>query len=120
MVGKIKSGQLDGAAVTAVGLSKIYKPISAVQMPGLFVTWPKLDSALDAMKPEFEKGVAEGGFSLVGWGHVGQAHTMSKGFAIRTPDDLGGHMWREDLISPSSPDHRRRHGAPQRAQVLRS
>ena len=32
MVGKIKSGQLDGAAVTAVGLSKIYKPIGALQM----------------------------------------------------------------------------------------
>src|SRR5262245_40355614 len=26
MVGKIKNGQLDGAAVSAVGLSKIYKP----------------------------------------------------------------------------------------------
>src|SRR4051812_33240765 len=34
MVGKMKSGQLDGAAVTAVGLSKIYKPILALQIPG--------------------------------------------------------------------------------------
>src|SRR5678816_1380194 len=36
MVGKMKAGQLDGSAVTAVGLSKIYKPILAIQMPGLF------------------------------------------------------------------------------------
>ena len=33
MVGKMKAGQLDGAAVTAVGLGKIYKPILALQMP---------------------------------------------------------------------------------------
>src|SRR5580693_1633623 len=47
MVGKMKDGQLDGAAVTAVGLSKIHKPILALQIPGLFVTWPKLDAARD-------------------------------------------------------------------------
>ena len=55
MVAKMKSGQLDGAAVTAVGLSKIYKPILALQIPGLFTTWAKLDAARDAMKAEFEK-----------------------------------------------------------------
>jgi TRAP-type C4-dicarboxylate transport system substrate-binding protein len=103
MVGKMKAGQLDGAAVTAVGLSKIYKPILAIQMPGLFVTWPKLDSALDAMKGEFEKGCTDAGFKLLGWGHVGQVHNMSKGFAIHTPDDLKGkkpYMWRDDVIQP--------------------
>ena len=42
MVGKMKAGQLDGAALTAVGLSKVYKPIGALQMPGLFTTWAKL------------------------------------------------------------------------------
>ncbi len=30
MAGKIKAGQLDGAAVTAVGLSKFYKPVVAM------------------------------------------------------------------------------------------
>src|SRR3954466_10656650 len=34
MVVKMKSGQLDGAALTAVGLGKIYKPILALQIPG--------------------------------------------------------------------------------------
>ncbi len=58
MVGKMKAGQLDGSAVTAVGLGKIYKPIHALQMPGLFTTWAKLDAARDAMKGEFEKGAS--------------------------------------------------------------
>ncbi len=103
MVGKIKSGQLDGAAVTAVGLSKIYKPIGALQMPGLFSDWGKLDTARDAMKGEFEKGCKDAGFNLIGWGDVGAVHLMSKGFEVHTPDDLKGkkpYMWREDVIQP--------------------
>lgn len=103
MVGKMKDGQLDGAAVTAVGLGKIHKPILALQIPGLFTTWSKLDAARDAMKGDFEKGVTDAGFSLLGWGDVGAAHVMSRGFAIKTPDDIKGkkpYMWRDDAIQP--------------------
>lgn len=104
MVGKIKSGQLDGAAVTAVGLSKVYKPILALQMPGLFTSWSKLDKARDAMKSEFEKGAKDAGFAIAGWGDVGLVRTMSKGFAIKTPDDLKGkkpYYIRADAIQPA-------------------
>ena len=39
MVDKMKTGsQLDGAAITAVGLSKIWRPILALQLPGIFKT----------------------------------------------------------------------------------
>jgi len=103
MIGKMKAGQLDGAAVTGVGLSKVYKPIVALQMPGLFRTWAKLDSARDTMKGEFEKGCEDAGFRILGWGDVGQAHVMSKGFAIRSPEDIKGkkpYMWRDDIIAP--------------------
>ncbi len=103
MVAKLKAGQLDGAAVTAVGLSKIYKPILALQLPGLFSSWSKLDSARNAMKAEFEKGASDAGFRLVGWGDVGMVYRMSKGFAVRTPEELSGkkpYMWRDDAIEP--------------------
>ena len=103
MVGKMKAGQLDGAAVTAVGLGKIYKPISALQMPGLFTSWAKLDAARDAMKGEFEKGLNDNGFMSVGWGDVGAVHVMSKGFEIHSPDDIKGkkpYMWRDDVVQP--------------------
>jgi TRAP-type C4-dicarboxylate transport system substrate-binding protein len=103
MVGKMKDGQLDGAAVTAVGLSKIYRPILALQIPGLFTSWSKLDAARDTMKAEFEKGVSDAGFRLLGWGDVGAAHVMSKGFAVKSPDDIKGkkpYMWRDDIIAP--------------------
>ena len=103
MVGKMKAGQLDGSAVTAVGLSKIYKPILALQMPGLFTSWAKLDNARDTMKAEFEKGANDAGFSILGWGDVGAAHVISKGFAVKSPDDIKGkkpYMWRDDAVAP--------------------
>lgn len=103
MVAKMKAGQLHGAAVTAVGLGKIYKPILALQMPGLFQSWAKLDSARDALKGEFEKGVSDAGFTLSGWGDVGMVHLMSKGFPVKSPEDMKGkkpYMWRDDAIQP--------------------
>lgn len=103
MIGKIKSGQLDGAAVTGVGLSKVYKPILALQMP-LFTSWSKLDKARDAMKADFEKGAKDAGFFLAGWGDVGLVRTISKGFAVKVPDDLKGkkpYYIRADSIMPA-------------------
>jgi TRAP-type C4-dicarboxylate transport system substrate-binding protein len=103
MVGKMKAGQLDGAAVTAVGLGKIHKPILALQMPGLFTDWGKLDAARDSLKGEFEKGAKDAGFSILGWGDVGKVHLMSKGFQVHTPDDVRGkkpYMWRDDDTQP--------------------
>jgi TRAP-type C4-dicarboxylate transport system substrate-binding protein len=103
MVGKMKAGQLDAAAVTAVGLGKIYKPILALQMPGLFTTWSKLDAARDALKGDFEKGAKDAGFTILGWGDVGAVHLLSKGFQVHTPDDIKGkkpYMWRDDDSQP--------------------
>src|SRR5258708_6460844 len=45
MVGKIQTGQLDGAAVTAIGLGKINKSVLVFQLPGVFASWEKLDNA---------------------------------------------------------------------------
>lgn len=103
MVGKMRAGQLDGAAVTSVGLSAIYKPILALQMPGLFGDWDSLDKARDSLMPEFQKGFAAEGFALLGSGDVGLAHTMSKGKEVHTPDDLKSmkvYAWSDDPIAP--------------------
>jgi TRAP-type C4-dicarboxylate transport system substrate-binding protein len=104
MVAKMKSGQLDGAAITAVGLSKIYKPILALQLPGALTTWDKLEKAQSELKGEFEKGVKDNGFELLGWGNVGRAHLFLKGNGtVKVPTDLKSrkpYMWRDDIISP--------------------
>jgi TRAP-type C4-dicarboxylate transport system substrate-binding protein len=103
MVAKIRTNQLDGAAVTSVGLSSIHKDVLAMQMPGLFNNWDSLDTARDKMMPEFQEGMKKNGFVLLGSGDVGLARTMSKGRAIKSPDDLKAmkvYAWQDDLIAP--------------------
>src|SRR5215831_9138299 len=103
MVGKIRSGQLAGATITAVGLSAIHKPIVTLQMPGAFRTWADLDKARDALRPEFDKAITEAGFYVSGWGDVGIGRTMSNGFEIKLPEDLRGKtpgLTAQDVIGP--------------------
>ncbi len=88
MVGKMRSKELDGAAITGTGLAQIWPHIGALQMPGLFPTWAKLDSARDKVSPKFDKEFAGQGFVILGKGDVGMAHLMSRGVAIKTPEDL--------------------------------
>jgi len=91
MVQKIRSGQLDGAAVTAIGLAQTgVTDVLLFQMPGLFSNWGKLDAARNAMKGDFDQQFQSKGFTILGWGDVGAAKTMSIGFEVHHPADLQG------------------------------
>jgi TRAP-type C4-dicarboxylate transport system substrate-binding protein len=91
MVQKIRSGQLDGAAVTAIGLAQTgVTDVLIFQLPGLFTNWNKLDLARNAMKDEFGKMFEAKGFTILGWGDVGAAKTMTVGFEVHRPSDLQG------------------------------
>lgn len=103
VVGKIRSGQLSGAAITAVGLAEIHKPILALQMPGAFSSWGELDKARDKLTPDFEDAMKKAGFYLGGFGDVGIGRVMSKGFAVNVPNDLKGKhpgVIADDIIAP--------------------
>lgn len=103
MVARIKSGQLHGAAVSGVGLGKVYKPITALQMPGLFSSWGALDAARDALSAEFMKGASDAGFTVLGWYDIGATRVLSKGFDLRKGTDFRGKkpfVWRDDVIFP--------------------
>jgi TRAP-type C4-dicarboxylate transport system substrate-binding protein len=91
MVQKIRTGQLDGAAITAIGLAQTgVTDVLLFQMPGLFANWGKLDLARDAMREEFDRQFAAKGFAVLGWGDVGAVKTMSAGFEVHHPADLQG------------------------------
>jgi TRAP-type C4-dicarboxylate transport system substrate-binding protein len=91
MVEKIRSGQLDGAAVTAIGLGQTgVMDVLAFQLPGMFTSWAKLDHARDAVRDELAREFEAKGFTILGWGDVGAAKTMSINFEVRTPHDLQG------------------------------
>jgi TRAP-type transport system periplasmic protein len=91
MVEKIRSGQLDAAAVTANGLAQTgVMNVLAFQLPGLFSNWAQLDRAREAVKDDLARAFEAKGFTVLGWGDVGAAKTMSIGFEVRTPQDLQG------------------------------
>lgn len=103
MVGKMKSGQLDGAVLTSVGLSRIHKDVLVLQLPGVVDSWSALDKVRSALAPELEKGFLKEGFVVLGWGDVGLVRQMSKGFAVRRPADLKGKrpaVWRNEPLGP--------------------
>lgn len=100
---KMKTGQLDGAVVTAVGLGVVDPNVNILQAPGLCAGWAELDKVRDALRPKFDQSFRAAGFELVGWGDVGLDRLMSKGFAVKAPEDLKGKrpwIWREDPVLP--------------------
>lgn len=102
VIRKIRSGRLDGAAVTAVGLGQIHRPILAFQIPGMFAGVPNFIRARDALRTEINTAFDNAGFALVGFGSTGAPRMFSKN-EIRTPAQLRtAHPWQwsDDLILP--------------------
>ena len=77
-VSKVRLGQLDGAAITAVGLSLIDESIKVLEIPRLFESYEELDYVADRMWPYFQKKFEKKGFKLNDRGEVGWIHFLSK------------------------------------------
>ena len=93
VVRKMKSGQLDGAAVTAVGLSKIVPNALVLQLPGLFTSYKELDYVRKKMNADLTAEFEKQGYVFLGWGDVGFAYIFSN-TPIEKPSDLKkAKMW---------------------------
>jgi TRAP-type transport system periplasmic protein len=91
MAGKVRSGQLDGAALTAAGLSQFSINIMVLGLPGWHNgNWAKVDQARDALLPIVEPEFAKNKVVLVGTGDVGMARMMSIGGPVKGPGDVKG------------------------------
>lgn len=99
-VRKIKLGQLDGAAVTAVGLSMIDESIRVLELPMMFATVEELDYVADKMWPYFQTKFEKKGFKLNDRGEVGWTYFLSKN-KVESLGDLKGQklwMWGDDQL----------------------
>jgi len=99
-VRKIKLGQLDGAAVTAVGLSMIDESIRVLELPMMFESAEELDYVADKMWPYFQKKFEKKGFKLNDRGEVGWIYFLSKS-EVKSLDDLKGQklwLWGDDQL----------------------
>ena len=99
-VRKIKLGQLDGAAVTAIGLAMIDESIRVLELPMMFDSAEELDYVADKMWPYFQKKFAAKGFKLNDRGEVGWIYFLSKN-KVESLNDLKGQklwMWGDDQL----------------------
>lgn len=92
-VSKIKLGQLDGAAVTAVGLSMIDESIRVLELPMMFESQEEVDYVADRMWPYFQKKFEKKGFRLADRGEVGWIYFMSKGKVEKVADLKSQKLW---------------------------
>jgi TRAP-type C4-dicarboxylate transport system substrate-binding protein len=88
MIEGMRQKNIDGAAITASGLSKIKSDVLALQVPGPYSTWAKLDAGRNAIQGQLNEMFQKEGFTIGGVGDVGIAHIMSKGDPIKAPTDL--------------------------------
>ena len=99
-VRKINAGQLDGAAVTSVGLALIEESIRVLELPMLFKTVEEVDYVADKMWPYFQAKFEKKGFKLNDRGDVGWIYFLSKN-KVETLADLRGQkvwQWGDDAL----------------------
>ncbi len=99
-VRKMKLGQLDGAAVTSIGLAMIDESIRVLELPMLFESAEEVDYVADKMWPYFQKKFEKQGFKLNDRGEVGWVYFLSKA-KVESLTDLKGQklwMWGDDQL----------------------
>jgi TRAP-type transport system periplasmic protein len=99
-VRKIKLGQLDGAAITSIGLAMIDESIRVLELPMLFQSTEEADYVMDKMWPYFQKKFEKKGFKLNERGEVGWVYFLSKA-KVESLADLRGQklwMWGDDAL----------------------
>jgi TRAP-type C4-dicarboxylate transport system substrate-binding protein len=99
-VRKVEGGQLDGAAVTSIGLSMIDESIRVLELPRLFATAEEVDYVADKMWPYFQKKFEKKGWRLNDRGEVGWIHFLSKN-ALTSMDALKKEkiwQWGDDKL----------------------
>jgi len=101
IIRKMKAGQMDGGALTSIGLGQIVRPVLVLQVPGIFENPTQLAKVRTEMSAEFEKQFDTAGYVFLGWGDVGDRRVLSNK-PINSPKDyLSARpwVWTEDPIS---------------------
>ena len=92
-VRKIRLGQLDGAAVTSMGLAMIDSSILVLQLPLLFANEDEVDYVAGKMWPYFQKKFEKQGFRLGERGEVGWIYFFSKNKVVTMADLRAQKLW---------------------------
>lgn len=93
VIRKMGLGQLDGAAVTSVGLSLVYEGIRVLELPRMFQSIEEMDYVRDKMWPYFRKKFVKKGYVLGSPGDVGWVHFFSKSRVQKLSDLRKAKVW---------------------------
>ena len=99
-VRKMRAGQMDGAALTTVGLGLVARPVMVLSVPGLITEYDQLELVRAKMDERFAKMFQDAGFELLGWGDAGQKRMFST-HEFSRPDDLKSlrpWAWKDDPV----------------------
>jgi TRAP-type C4-dicarboxylate transport system substrate-binding protein len=86
-VRKMRLGQINGAAVTAIGLGLIQSEVRVLELPMLINSYDELDYVRNKLDADFRKKFEEKGYVLLAWGDVGPVHIFSN-IPIKSKADL--------------------------------
>ncbi len=87
MLRKMRIGQLHGAAISGVGLSRLVPDIITIHLPLMARSIDEALYVLQRMQPEFDAQLEKKGFKVLAWTPVGWVHFFSKQ-PVSSPDDL--------------------------------
>jgi TRAP-type C4-dicarboxylate transport system substrate-binding protein len=87
-VRKMRLGQINGAAVTSIGLGLIQPEVRVLELPMMINNYEELDYVRNRMDEELRKKFEEKGYVLLSWGDVGPVHIFSN-IPIKGKADLG-------------------------------
>jgi TRAP-type C4-dicarboxylate transport system substrate-binding protein len=76
-VRKMRLGQLNGAAVTAIGLGLINSEVRVLELPMLIHSYDELDYVRSKLDSDLRKKFEDKGYVLLAWGDVGPVHIFS-------------------------------------------
>ena len=99
-VRKMRLGQLNGAAVTAIGLGLINSEVRVLELPMLIDTYAELDFVRNKLDAELRKKFDDKGYVLLAWGDVGPVHIFSNS-PIKSKADLANlklWAWVDDAL----------------------
>src|SRR5262245_60800394 len=92
-VRKIGLGQLDGAAVTSIGLAMIDESIRVLELPMMFDSIDEMDYVADKMWPYFQKKFEKKGYKLTDRGEIGWIYFLSKDKIESLADLKNAKVW---------------------------
>ena len=77
VVRKMRLGQLNGGAVTAIGLGLIQPEVRVLEVPFIMRSYDELDYVRNSLDGELRKKFEDKGYVLLGWGDVGPVHLFT-------------------------------------------